>query len=163
VYGYLSENGWAVQSLSAAALSLGQLPPGRPALVKSRLQRDMQLHGHHFTVGEVGVSPLLRALSLDAEMHADALQLMLQRGFPSYGWWLDRNATTCWESWSGVADLAHPGQPTHNHVMLCGGADDWLYSVLAGLSRPVLVIFETGAQKLFLGPKKVKISIIGLL
>ena len=97
-YGYEdSENGLVCQGLSAAALVLGALPPGRADKVLTYLQSDMQARQHHFTVGEVGVRPLLNALSASG-MHADALKLVLQRSFPSYGWWLERNATTCWES-----------------------------------------------------------------
>ena len=139
-YGYIDgedDAGLVMQSVSAAALTLGQLPLGRAAMVVRQLHADLQRRKHHMTVGEVGVRPLLRVLSSSqAGLHDDAMQLLLQRSFPSYGYWLDNNATTCWESWSGVADASHPGQPTHNHVMLCGGADDWLFSTVLGL-RPL--------------------------
>jgi hypothetical protein len=63
MYGYVSENGRTIQALSAAALTLGGLPAGRGDIVVQQLQADMIHHDHHFTVGEVGVAPLLATLS----------------------------------------------------------------------------------------------------
>lgn len=54
--------------------------------------------------------------------------------YPSFGYWLENGATTCWEGWSGVHDRTIPEGPTHNHIFLCGGIGDWLYSYVAGIS-----------------------------
>merc|ERR1711937_1078407 len=63
-----------------------------------------------------------------------AMAVATQTSFPSFGYWIENGATTCWESYRGVADESHPPPPTHNHIFLCGGVGEWMYRFVAGIS-----------------------------
>jgi alpha-L-rhamnosidase len=104
-----------LQTLTALSLAAGIGSKTDRASAVAALDRDVQTRGYHLTVGSAGVKWLLRTLSKEGK-HDTALQLAMQTTFPSWGWWLGQGATTCWESWSGVADPSHVSHPTHNHV-----------------------------------------------
>ena len=60
-----------------------------------------------------------------------------------------QGATSCWENWSGESDATHPPQPTHNHIFLCGGVGEWMYTHVAGISLPA----SPGFSQILLSPK----------
>jgi len=49
-----------------------------------------------------------------------------QRTFPSWGYWIEKGATTLWQNWDGTQ--------SRNHVMF-GSIDEWFYNAIAGI-RP---------------------------
>ncbi len=51
--------------------------------------------------------------------------------YPSWGYMMEKGATTVWELWNG--DSADPAMNSGNHVMLVGDLVIWLYENLAGL------------------------------
>ena len=74
----------------------------------------------------------MRALSDNG--HADlAYTLATQRSYPSWGYMIDKGATTFWELWNG--DTADPAMDSGNHVMAMGDVAQWLNEDLAGI-RP---------------------------
>ena len=84
------------------------------------------------TAGDIGFHYVVRALTDNGR--SDVLFDMLSRDdSPSYGYQLERGATTLTEAWD-----ANPGS-SQNHFML-GHAEEWFYRGLAGidvdLSRP---------------------------
>eukprot|EP01052_Picozoa_sp_SAG31_P001943 SAG31_NODE_65_length_28565_cov_8.402914_24_plen_486_part_00 len=121
-----------LQTLTVLSLAAGVGSPVDRASAVAALDHDVQNRGYHLTVGSAGVKWLLRILSKEGR-HDTALKLAMQSTYPSWGWWISQNATTCWESWSGVADPSHVSHPTHNHIFLCGGAGGWLYEYMAGI------------------------------
>ena len=102
-----------LQTLTALSLAAGVGSASERVSAVEALDRDVQSRGDHLTVGAAGVKWLLRTLS-EGGRHDTALRLAMQTSYPSWGWWIARNATTCWESWSGVADPSHTSHPTHN-------------------------------------------------
>jgi alpha-L-rhamnosidase len=51
--------------------------------------------------------------------------------YPSWGYMMEKGATTVWELWNG--DSADPAMNSGNHVMLVGDLVLWLYERLAGI------------------------------
>lgn len=54
-----------------------------------------------------------------------------ERDYPSWGYMVEKGATTFWELWNG--DTADPAMNSGNHVMLVGDLVIWLYEDLAGI------------------------------
>ncbi|MBR5244201.1 MAG: hypothetical protein IKW13_08200, partial [Thermoguttaceae bacterium] len=51
--------------------------------------------------------------------------------YPSWGYMIEKGATTIWELWNG--DTADPAMNSGNHVMLVGDLGVWFYEYLAGI------------------------------
>jgi alpha-L-rhamnosidase len=51
--------------------------------------------------------------------------------YPSWGYMVEKGATTVWELWNG--DTANPAMNSGNHVMLVGDFIIWLYEDVAGI------------------------------
>ena len=137
LYGYEAEDGFAVQTLSTAPLSMKNVIPDTVIKrVVTNLENDVQsIRKYHQTFGSVGAKHFFTQLS-DYGMHDAAIGVATQETFPSFGYWLQQGATSCWENWSGESDDTHPPQPTHNHIFLCGGIGEWMYTHLSGISPP---------------------------
>ena len=52
--------------------------------------------------------------------------------YPSWGYMVEKGATTVWELWNG--DTADPAMNSGNHVMLVGDLVIWFYETLAGIA-----------------------------
>lgn len=122
-----------VQSLTATTLATGAASDEHRTEALVAMVTDVKQRDYHLTVGAVGQKFLLTELSGNGE-HDAALKVATQTTFPSWGHWIANGATTCWENWSGRADPTHPPAPTHNHIFLCGGVGEWLYTTVAGIS-----------------------------
>jgi alpha-L-rhamnosidase len=55
--------------------------------------------------------------------------------YPSWGYMMEKGATTVWELWNG--DSADPAMNSGNHVMLVGDLVIWLYECLAGIKTDI--------------------------
>jgi hypothetical protein len=120
------------QTAQAMPLVLGLVPENLRQAVLDNLIRDIREHGNHVTAGDIGFHYVVRALTDNGR--SDVLFDMLSRNdSPSYGYQLERGATTLTEAWD-----ANPGA-SQNHFML-GHAEEWFYRGLAGIdvdmSRP---------------------------
>ena len=136
-----------VQTLTTVSLGAGVVPEAHLGAAVKAVTDDIVGRGYHLTVGSVGQKWLLRELTANGE-HDTALKLATQTSYPSWGHWLAKGATTCWENWSGVCDESHPGTPwpgrpgkyisenppTHNHIFLCGGVGEWMHRSLGGIA-----------------------------
>ena len=60
-----------------------------------------------------------------------ALTLATNRTYPSWGYMIDRGATTIWELWNG--DTADPAMNSGNHLMQLGDLIAWDWENLAGI------------------------------
>ncbi|MEV4132530.1 family 78 glycoside hydrolase catalytic domain [Dactylosporangium sp. NPDC049742] len=116
------------------ALAFGLVPPSRVASLASRLVAKVAASGGHLSVGFLGVENLLPVL-VDTG-HADtAYQILLQPGFPGWGYMNSRGATTIWERWDGIrtdGSFQDPGMNSFNHYGL-GSVGDFLYRQVGGL------------------------------
>ena len=128
-----------VQTLSSIALGAGAVPATKRHSVMEAFLRDIEKREYHLTVGSAGSKWFLRQLSAEGA-HEHAMKLATQTTHPSFGYWIGKGATTCWENWSGVQDDTHPcpggcvNPPTHNHIFLCGGVGEWMYRSLGGIA-----------------------------
>jgi alpha-L-rhamnosidase len=77
-----------------------------------------------------------------------AYKIATNRSYPSWGYMIDKGATTIWELWNG--DTADPAMNSANHVMLLGDLLIWYYEDLAGIkNHPESIAFK----KLLMEPK----------
>ena len=86
----------------------------------------------HIGTGLIGGQWLMRVLSDNGRPDL-AYQIAAQSTYPSWGYMVQKGATTIWELWNG--DTADPAMNSGNHVMLVGDLTTWLYEYLAGI-RP---------------------------
>jgi alpha-L-rhamnosidase len=84
----------------------------------------------HVSTGLVGIQWLMRGLS-DFGKPDLAFKIATNRDYPSWGYMIEKGATTIWELWNG--DTADPRMNSHNHVMLLGDLIIWYYEYLAGI------------------------------
>ena len=78
----------------------------------------------------IGVQWLLRELSRRG--HANVAYLLAtNKTYPSWGYMVEKGATTIWELWNG--DTANPEMNSGNHVMLLGDLLPWCFNNLAGI------------------------------
>ncbi|HEY5911288.1 MAG TPA: family 78 glycoside hydrolase catalytic domain, partial [Verrucomicrobiae bacterium] len=90
-----------------------------------------ETHGHIGT-GLIGGQWLMRVLSDNGRPDL-AWEIATQRSYPSWGYMVEKGATTIWELWNG--DTADPAMNSGNHVMLVGDLCIWMHEYLAGI-RP---------------------------
>ena len=96
------------QSLTVAPLALGNTVPGAEMPhVLLALATNIGDQGNHMTVGSVGAKHLLPQLQKHG-MGDLAMKIATETTFPSFGYWLSKGATTCWENYSGEPDASHP-------------------------------------------------------
>jgi alpha-L-rhamnosidase len=88
-------------------------------------------HGHVST-GLVGIQWLMRGLSEYGRPDI-AYKIATNTDYPSWGYMIDKGATTIWELWNG--DTANPEMNSGNHVMLLGDLVVWFYEYLAGIQN----------------------------
>ena len=122
-----------VQTTTVTPLAAKLVPNASVNSVLTALKADIDSRGGHLTTGSIGQKYLYTQLSQHG-MHDTALKVATKTDFPSFGYWLSKGATTCWEDYSGIASPSHPPPPTHNHIFLCGGVGEWMYRDVAGNS-----------------------------
>ncbi|GAA0947798.1 family 78 glycoside hydrolase catalytic domain [Virgisporangium aurantiacum] len=116
------------------ALAFG-LTGNRTQAVADKLVARVNAAGGHLTVGFLGVENLLPVLA-DNGHAATAYQILLQPGFPGWGYMNGRGATTIWERWDGIrtdGTFNDPGMNSFNHYGL-GSVGDFLYRRVGGLA-----------------------------
>ena len=120
---------YANGSLTAQSCALyqGLVEPQNKAKVMEALLAEVERQDYHMDVGILGAKYLLNSLADNGR--ADVAYRILQtKTFPSYGYWVDRGATTLWERWSDVGNR----DDSRNHVMF-GDVSAWFYKYLAGI------------------------------
>jgi alpha-L-rhamnosidase len=116
------------QTALACAIYQDMLEPARVRGVVDTLVAAVHASDNHLDCGILGTKYLLHALSDNG--HADlAYKIATQTTPPGWGAWIERGATTFWESWQNWG-----GGDSRNHVMF-GDISAWCYKVLAGI-RP---------------------------
>jgi alpha-L-rhamnosidase len=85
---------------------------------------------NHIGTGLIGGQWLMQVLTENGRPDL-AYILASQKTYPSWGYMVEKGATTIWELWNG--DTADPAMNSGNHVMLVGDLITWLYEDLAGI------------------------------
>jgi alpha-L-rhamnosidase len=86
----------------------------------------------HVSTGLVGIQWLMRGLSENGRPDI-ALKIATNRTYPSWGYMIEKGATTIWELWNG--NTADPAMNSANHVMLLGDLVVWFYEYLGGIKN----------------------------
>jgi len=119
------------QTSSVLPLAFGMVPEGQRQSVFSRLVEKITGEGQgHIGTGLIGGQWLMHVLSDNGRADV-AYTLASQKTYPSWGYMIEKGATTIWELWNG--DTADPAMNSHNHVMLAGDLITWFYEYLAGI------------------------------
>lgn len=114
-------------------LCLNMVPDQYKRLVaKNIADKTLIENKGHVSTGLVGIQWLMRGLSDNG--YADlAFKIATNRDYPSWGYMIEKGATTIWELWNG--DTAMPSMNSANHVMLLGDLIVWYYEYLAGIQN----------------------------
>ena len=118
------------QTANATALGLGLVPDQHVGLVARNLSWDiLYRHNTHVTTGFIGVKFLLPALTEIGRPDL-AYDLAVQTTYPSWGYMVERGATTLWELWQ---EKTGPSMNSHDHAMF-GSVGAWFYTALGGIN-----------------------------
>jgi alpha-L-rhamnosidase len=124
------------QTAYLVALAFDLLPDRLVTTAVDRLTKLVTTRGNRLTTGFLGVA--LLAPTLAEHGRADlAHALLVQTGYPSWGYSIVNGATTIWERWDGWT-AEHGTQSaamnSFNHYSL-GSVGEWLYRGVAGLDQ----------------------------
>ena len=130
------------------SLQLGLVPEGsEEKLFENIVQKTVVDFGGHVSTGVLGIQQLMRGLTQHGNVDL-AYKIATKTTYPSWGYMIEKGATTIWELWNG--DTADPGMNSANHVMLLGDLIIWYYEDLAGIKNyPGSVAYK----KLLMEPK----------
>ncbi len=98
--------------------------------VFANLLRDIRERDYHLTTGFIGTAYLLPELSARGATDV-AYRIATQTTYPSWGYMLEKGATTIWERWN--TDSMGPEMNSRNHFAF-GSVAQWFYETLGGLA-----------------------------
>ncbi|HPS55022.1 MAG TPA: family 78 glycoside hydrolase catalytic domain, partial [Sedimentisphaerales bacterium] len=114
------------QTSQSFAIYLNLVPEKQTSLAVNALLKNIQQKDNHLTTGIFGTKYMLEALSRTG--HADiAYNIVNQKTPPSWGYMIEKGATTLWEHWD-FSDNTF----SHNHPMF-GSVSEWFYRWLGGI------------------------------
>lgn len=109
----------------------GMVPEAnRKAVFKNIEDKILIDNTGHISTGVIGTQWLMRSLT-DNNRTDIAYHIVSNTDYPSWGYMVNKGATTFWELWNG--DTASPQMNSQNHVMLLGDLLVWFYEDLAGI------------------------------
>ncbi|TWD13028.1 alpha-L-rhamnosidase [Streptomyces sp. T12] len=123
------------QTAYVLALSMRLVPDALRGAAADRLVALVEARDWHLSTGFLGTPRLLPVLTDTG--HTDvAYRLLTRRTFPSWGYQIDRGATTMWERWDSLrpdGTFQDPGMNSFNHYAY-GSVGEWMYTHIAGIS-----------------------------
>ncbi|MFG2890972.1 alpha-L-rhamnosidase [Streptomyces sp. NPDC048248] len=123
------------QTAYVLALSMDLLADADRGPAADRLVELIKSRSWHLSTGFLGTPRLLPVLT--ATGHNDvAYRLLTQRTFPSWGYQIDRGATTMWERWDSIkpdGSFQDAGMNSFNHYAY-GSVGEWMYANIAGIA-----------------------------
>ncbi|MBD0255026.1 MAG: family 78 glycoside hydrolase catalytic domain [Cytophagales bacterium] len=119
------------QTANLLPLAFGLPAPAEAPRVAQNVADNVKERENHLTTGFLGTQYILPVLS-DYGYHDLAYQLATQRTYPSWGYMVDKGATTIWELWN--SDQQGPDMNSRNHYAY-GTVGEWFFGYLAGI-RP---------------------------
>jgi len=132
------------QAANAFVLFLEIVPKEYVAKVVENLVDDIKKQDYHLTTGPQGTRYVMQTLRMYGENEV-AYKLATQTTMPSWGYMVEKGATTMWEFWNGDKGISH------NHPFL-GSVDEWFYRALAGINMEESA---TGFEKIIIKPHPV--------
>jgi alpha-L-rhamnosidase len=117
------------QSSYVLTLYTGMAPKQLEKGLTDRLVKDIEAHQNHLTTGFLGTPFLLSVLGDNGRTDV-AYSLLLNTTYPSWGYMVEKGATTWWERWNG--DTGDPSMNSYNHYAF-GSVMAWVYRRVAGI------------------------------
>jgi len=118
------------QTSQILPLYLDLAPKERRGAALDHLRNSIVYYNNiHLMTGIVGTKYGMELLTRGGNMDL-AYDLATQTTYPSWGYMLERGATTLWELWQ---ERTGPSMNSHNHPMF-GSIGTWFYSALAGIN-----------------------------
>ena len=115
------------------SLEFGLVPDGdEEKVLQNIVDVTRETYQDHVSCGVIGMQHLMTCLTRHGHLD-QAMRIILQKDYPSFGYMIDKGATTIWELWNG--DTADPAMNSGNHVMLLGDLLVWMYGDLAGIRQ----------------------------
>jgi alpha-L-rhamnosidase len=119
------------QTSSILPLALGLAPVDEKQAIAAALIHQIENDSDGaIGAGLVGMQWFMQTLTEYGRADI-AYQIASRTKYPSWGYMVDRGASTIWELWNG--DTANPAMNSGNHLMLLGDFASWLYEDLAGI------------------------------
>lgn len=117
-------NSYGDYGANVFALHMGVPEDYRKDVVESLRTELSEKYGKHLNTGIFGTRRLFEVLAQNG-LNQLAYEIINQKDYPSFGWWLEQGATTTWERWDGKDSRNHP---------MFGGGLTWFYNTLAGVN-----------------------------
>lgn len=137
------------QTAYVLALSMDLLADSDRAPAAARLVELIKSKEWHLSTGFLGTPRLLPVLT--ATGHTDvAYRLLVQRSFPSWGYQIDKGATTMWERWDSIkpdGSFQDAGMNSFNHYAY-GSVGEWMYTNISGIAPA-----DPGFRKILVRPR----------
>ena len=133
------------QTANLIPLNFGIVPKEQQKAVAANIAENVKAKDNHLTTGFLGVSLLLPTLS-DYGYNDLAYKVASQKTYPSWGYTVEKGATSIWELWNG--DTEGPSMNSRNHFAL-GSVGEWFYGYLGGI-KPTAD--TPGFKKIILAP-----------
>ncbi len=124
------EVGNASQTSYVLAIRFGLLTAAGRAEAGRRLAADIAGRGGTLSTGFLGTPHILDALA-DTGQQETAVSLLLQRRYPSWGYMVEKGATTMWERWN--SDTGDVAMNSYNHYAF-GAITSFLFRRIAGVA-----------------------------
>lgn len=122
----------ATQGANLIPLNLGVTPETEKAAVVKNIIENVKAKNDHLTTGFLSTQMLLPTLSENGA-HELAYKVATQKTYPSWGYMIEKGATTMWELWN--SDTEKPeGMNSRNHYSY-GSIGEWFYKYLAGIKQ----------------------------
>ncbi|MET8513668.1 alpha-L-rhamnosidase [Streptomyces sp. NPDC005077] len=123
------------QTAYVLALSMDLLAEADRGPAADRLVELIKAKDWHLSTGFLGTPRLLPVLTSTG--HTDvAYRLLVQRSFPSWGYQIDKGATTMWERWDSIkpdGSFQDAGMNSFNHYAY-GSVGEWMYANIVGIA-----------------------------
>jgi alpha-L-rhamnosidase len=111
------------QGANVYPLGFGFAPEANRSTIFEKMVKMLHETNLHFDTGILGTPLLLEVLTEFGRVDL-AYTLMNQRDFPSFGFMIDKGATTIWETFQGDVSHSHP---------MFGSVTQWFYQHLGGI------------------------------
>jgi alpha-L-rhamnosidase len=118
------------------ALHMNLLPEALRAAAAKKLAEKIDANHGLLGTGFLGTPYLLEELT-KAGYAKLAYKLLLNTGYPSWGYQVEHGATTIWERWNGDRMKHDPSMNSFNHYAY-GAVADWIYRYAAGVDATSL-------------------------
>jgi alpha-L-rhamnosidase len=123
----------ATQTANLIPVAFGITPEEKRAAVMKNVADNIKAKGVHPTTGFLG-TPILLPMLTEYGYGELAYQMVNQTSYPSWGYMIEKGATTMWELWN--SDTEPPDRMNSRNHFALGVIGEWFYGYLAGI-RPM--------------------------